>query len=250
MTSNRFYLENVNLDSLFVFLEGEEHHHLCYVARVNPRDVVWLFDSQGKSYSARVEEIHKDKTKLRILETFEKREKKNKILLAQALLKAKKMEFIIQKSVELGIVSFFPVITARSITRIEENVEKKIKRWRKIALEAAKQSNNPQLPSIFPPFSLKRLIDEVDAEKKLFFHEDKGTYLREVLLKGKGKSGSISEPPSSTIILIGPEGGWTEEETEFVVSQGYERISLGENILKSETAALSSLAMISHFWNN
>lgn len=247
MTSNRFFIRRVNPDSSFVFLEGEEHHHLSTVKRVRTKEEVWLFDEEGRTYLARVEKIEKERTKLKIIETREGKEVKVEITLAQALLKAKKMDFIIQKSVELGVMSIIPVISSRSIVKMEERGGKKLERWRKIVLEAVKQSKNPWIPSLSAPLPLGKLVKEVEAEEKLFLHEEKGAYLKNILLRemDSGKKG----PPCSVLVLIGPEGGWSEEEVELILSHGFEEVSLGRNILRSETAALSSLVLISHFWN-
>lgn len=247
MTSNSFFIRQTDSNSPYVYLEGEEHYHLSCVARICPKEKVWLFDSHGQSYLAQVEEIEKERTRLLILEKKEAEEAKTKITLAQALIKAKKMEFLIQKSTELGVASFVPVITARSLIKTEEKATKKLGRWQRIAREAVKQSKNSWLPSISPPLSLERVIKEIKAEKRLFLNEDKGKYLREILIQHRKSQRAKS--PQSAILLIGPEGGWTREEAELILANGFEEVSLGKNILRSETAALCSLALISHFWN-
>lgn len=247
MTSNRFFIRQLELNSSCVYIEGDEHHHLSIVARVKPYEKVWLFDSQGNSCLARVEEIEKEKTKLLILKKGEKEEARIKITLAQALIKAKKMEFLIQKSTELGITSFIPVITSRTMVKIEEKVEKKLERWQRIACEAVKQSKGLWIPSILPPLSLERVIEEIKVEKRLLLHENRGKYLRDILLQPiKSRREAL---PHSVLILIGPEGGWTKEEVEYILSNSFEEVSLGRSILRSETAALCSIALISHFWN-
>ena len=149
MTSNHFFVKKNDLRSSTVFLYGKEHHHLSRVARIKPDERVCLFDEQGTNYLARVEEIRKDMTRLSILEKLDKDKPKVKITLAQALLKSKKMDIIIQKSAELGVTNIIPVITARTIVKIEEKIPNKIERWKKIALEAVKQSHISFLPSIF-----------------------------------------------------------------------------------------------------
>lgn len=247
MTSNRFYINQINPQSLYVFLEGEEHHHLSHVSRIQPGDKIWLFDSSGKSYLSQVEEVMKAKTKLLLLTEKERDKMKTEITLAQSLVKSKNLEFIIQKSVELGITCFIPVMTSHSVVRMEEKIEKKLARWERIAREAVKQSGNPWVPCISPPLDLKRLVREKNAAVKLLLSENRGKYLREVLTRN-GKFYKES-PPSSVLILIGPEGGWTREEEKFILDNGFLAVSLGKNILRTETAAICSLALISHFWN-
>ncbi len=249
MTSKRFFIKKSDLRSATILLHEEEHHHLSRVARIKPEEKVWLFDEQGTSYLARVEEIRKDATRLSILEKLDKEKPKVKITLAQALIKSKKMDIIIQKSAELGITNIIPVITTRVIVKVEEKIQKKIERWNKIALEAVKQSQISFLPSILSPIPLKKLIEERHEEKKLLLSENRGKYLRDILIRNSGSELQIEEPPSSVLILVGPEGGWTEEEEKYILKHGYEAVSLGRQILRAETAALCSLALISHFWN-
>ena len=241
MTSNRFYISQVDTQSPYVFLEGEEHHHLSRVSRIQPQEEIWLFDGSGRSYLARVEEVEKEKTKLFILEEKGREKINTEIILAQSLVKSKNMEFIIQKSAELGIARFIPLMTSRSVVKIEEKIERKLGRWERIAREAVKQSGNPGVPCISPPMDLKKLIKESKTTLKLLLSENRGKYFREILAR--------KSPPSSIMILIGPEGGWTREEEEYILDNGFETVSLGKNILRTETAAICALALISHFWN-
>ncbi len=249
MTSNRFFIDQKNLKSSTVILYGEEHHHLSRVARIKPKETVWLFDGAGTSYLARVTEITRDHTRLAILEKLEKEGPKLSITLAQALIKSKNMDIIIQKATELGVTKIIPVITARSVVRVEGKIEGKMERWGKIAQEAAKQSRSSFIPSILTPMHLETLIRERKEEKKFLLSEKKGKYLRDFLIQNSASGLHRTKAPSSVLLLIGPEGGWTAEEEENALSHGYEAVSLGKAILKTETAAISSLSLISHFWN-
>ena len=246
MTSNRFSVKKNNIQTSSVILDGEEHRHLSKVARIKPRQKVWLFDEEGRNYLAEVVKIERDRTRLVILEREDAQEPSLHITLGQALIKAKKMNSIIQKATELGVAAIVPVITARTIIRIEEKEEKKLERWKKIIREAAKQSHVSFLPSIMYPVKLDKLIRECNEEKKLLLSENQGKLLRDILIPGSRKG----EPPSSVLLLVGPEGGWTDKEERFILDHGFEAVSLGNQILRTETAALSSLAMIAHFWNS
>lgn len=249
MTANRFFIRECNLQSSTAFLCGEEHHHLSRVARIKPKDKVWLFDEHGNDYLARVDEIRKDRTQLTIIERRAKDEPKIKITLAQALLKSKKMDIILQKSAELGVSTFIPVIAARSVAKIEAKIENKVERWKKIAREAAKQSGSSLQPSIFPPLSLHDFLEQRDEVKKIFLSENRGEYFRDILFKPWSRRPRIKNPPPSVVVLIGPEGGWTRGEEVDIVNHGFEAVSLGKRILRAETAAICSLSVISQFWN-
>lgn len=248
MTSIRFFIDQTELcSSSQVFLSGEEHHHLSRVARIRPKQKVWLFDSLGISYLARVDKIEKEKTTLFILRKFEPTYPRVKITLAQALVRSKKIEFILQKATELGITEFLPVLTSHSIIRIKEKKDKIKTRWQKIARAAVKQSQRTLLPLILEPLPLERVLKERKEDLKLFLNENKGQYLKEVLISSLAHS--PPKIPSSLIILVGPEGGWSHQEEKEILAAGYQAISLGPHVLRTETAALASLAMISHFWN-
>ena len=246
MTSNRFSVKKNSIQSTSIVLDGEEHFHLSKVARIKPGQEVWLFDEEGRNYLAEVVKIERDRTQLVILEREEAPRPSLPITLGQALVKAKKMNSIIQKATEIGVAAIVPVITARTIVRIEEREQKKIERWKKIIREAAKQSHVSFLPSITYPVKLDRLIQERNEEIKLLLSENQGRLLRDILIPGSRKR----KPPSSVLLLVGPEGGWTDEEERFILDHGFEAVSLGKQILRTETAALSSLAMIAHFWNS
>lgn len=249
MTSNRFAIKQNDIRSSSVFLYGEEHHHLRKVARISPKDEAWLFDEHGTHYLARVEEIRKERTRLIILEKQDASGPRVRITLAQALIKSKRMDYIIQKATEFGVTTLIPVITARTVVRIEGKTEKKLDRWKNVIRAAAKQSHISFLPSILSPMTLEKLVKERDEVKKLVLSENTGKYLRDIISQASGSSRKKEGLLSSVLILVGPEGGWTDEEEKYIVDHEYEAVSLGKQVLRTETAALSSLAMISHFWN-
>ena len=247
MTSNRFYIELNEPISNRVILQGEEHHHLSRVSRVGVNDRVQLFDGKGTSYVARVEKIGKKETELVILEKTKEAREKTRITLAQALVKSKAMEIIIQKAVELGAYDLVPVTTARSVVDVREKAAQKLSRWKKIAQEAVRQSGRSRIPDIFSPLTLKNLVATLNADRKFLLSENRGILMKEILLEYS--SSNHENIPESVIILSGPEGGWEQSEENYILENGFEAVSLGKNTLRSETASLCSLALISHFWN-
>lgn len=229
-----------------IVLSNEEHHHLSKVVRSKPNDKVWLFDEEGTKYLAIIEKIEKEKTILHILERKGKEKDKTIITLAQALVRSKQMDFILRAATELGISTFIPVITARSIVKIEKETARKVDRWIKIARESSKQCKSGLVPRILPPLPLRNFLQQVSEAKKFYLSENRGTFLRDILIANPGSQAQILS--FHVIILTGPEGGWTEEEEAMIERNGYEAISLGKNILRAETAALSAVAILSHFW--
>ena len=245
MTTHRFYIKEKLPGSTSIFLEGKEHHHLSHVARIKPGEQVWLFDDFGNQYRACVEGIEKKKTHLHILETKKKQGPEARITLAQVLLKPKNMDWVIQKATELDTHAIAPVISERTIIKIEGKQEKKMERWRRIAIEASKQSGRLSVPEILPPTNLKSFIKGEEEGKKLFLSERGGEALRDILMSPLIEN---TDTPSSVILLVGPEGGWTDIEEQDIMNSHYEAVSLGSLTLRSETAAIVSLAMVSHFW--
>jgi len=159
------------------------------------------------------------------------------------------MELILQKSTELGIDTFIPVLSALSVIKLEGKESSKVERWKKIAREAAKQCGRSCIPDISYPMSLKEVIQKRKDTRKFFLNEKSGRYIRDVLKSTICNDKDSGEQNPSVLILVGPEGGWTEQEAQDIVEGGFEALSLGGYILRSETAAISSIAMMSHFWS-
>jgi 16S rRNA (uracil1498-N3)-methyltransferase len=243
LTSNHFFIEKTRVAGKSATLEGLEHRHLSKAARCRVGDVVWLFDEEGTKYRARVEGLDPVRTTLAILEKTNSEETRTRIMIGQSLLKAKAMDFIVQKATELGAFAFIPILSSRSIAKIGEQAEKKVARWAKIAREAAKQAKTGMVPRIEPVEALAEILGSKVASKKIFLSERSGRYLRDLV------SGPSAGPPPDAIILVGPEGGWTEEEEAAIIRSGFEAASLGKSVLRAETASLSALAILTHFWN-
>ncbi len=249
MTSNRFFIQKSKLQKSTVLLTGEEHHHLHSVLRMKAGDRVWLFDEHGTEYLARLDETGQNSTRLFVIERKTQKDPSVKITLAQSLIKTQRLEFLLQKSTELGADRFLPVIAARSIVKIEGKIEKKIERWTRIVREAAKQSGNIKVPEIMTPKPLREVLEEVEDDLNIFLNERGGKYLRDILMGDHGFTEQPQGIPDSLKVLIGPEGGWTEQEEHDILDHGYAAVSLGPQTLRAETAAISCLALINHFWN-
>lgn len=248
MTSNHFLVKQKNLHPPQALLDEEEHHHLSRVLRMAPGEKVWLVDEQGNSYRAEVEEVGGRQTRLSILEKREASAGKLRLILAQALIKSKSMDLVIQKATELGVAVIIPVEAARSVVRLKDKEAGKLERWRKIAREAAKQSRRSDIPFIQPPQPYSSFLRAREEPRRLILCEDGGVILRDILAEGPGQPGHPKVP--AVVVLVGPEGGWTKEEEEQAVEKGFAAVSLGSRILRSETAALAILAAISVFWGD
>jgi len=245
LTSNHFFIKKNQVGGDSLCLEGPEHHHLSRVVRLQPHDEIWLFDEEGTKYRARIEDIGRQKTRLSLLEKTAAVPIGVRIRLGQALLKAKALEWIIQKATELSIHSFIPVLTSRCVVRLEERSEKKVQRWSQIAREASKQCRSGIVPDILAPLPLDVFLRKTEADKKLFLSEHSGRPLKDVLRLA-------AEPPAAPLdvmILAGPEGGWTADEEKSLLGRGYEAVSVSKHVLRAEIASLAAVTIIAHFWD-
>jgi len=247
LTANRFFIRKTQLNYPLAVLTGEEHHHLKDVVRIKPEENIWLFDEEGMGYLARVEEIKRDKTQLFIIEKIEEKKPFSRITLAQAFIKPAKMDLVVQKGTELGVMSFIPVVTSRTLAGMEHRVDKKHSRWKRIALEASKQCGRNSLPEIQSPITLGVLLKELGDSKRFYLDQKSDRNLKDVLIQYSSKESLC--PPDSVDILIGPEGGWTDDEERDILRHDFEAVNIGFYTLRSETAAIAAIAMINHFWN-
>jgi 16S rRNA (uracil1498-N3)-methyltransferase len=217
-----------------ITVTGDEARYLNNVLRMHRGDALIVFGPDGVSASTRLTGVSKGEVKLEVLEILPSRtETESGIVLVQGLLKkGSKMELVIEKATELGVSAIVPVITRRSqLKRVG-----KLERWNRIALEAARQSGRTTTPHIHEPVEFKKFIEGVDDKLKGFiFYEEESDDLK-----------ITDRPlPENPYILIGPEGGFTSSEVEQAKAVGFISRSLGQNILRAETAAISALTLVS-----
>jgi 16S rRNA (uracil1498-N3)-methyltransferase len=227
-----------------VELEGREHHHLSRVARVQAGERIWLVDEEGGGYYAEVEGVGEQSTRLRIIDRREGQPPALRLVLMQALLKPKAMDWLIQKATEVGVSVIIPTSAERSLSHLEDQAGKKAARWAAIVREAAKQCRSRFLPEIRPLCSLRDALLGERTSRLFYLSERGGRPLRDVLGEGfKGSSGD------SVLLGVGPEGGWTVSEEETLRDGGCQALSLGDRILRAETAALCAASAVLLLWN-
>ena len=232
----RFFVESVEND--FIEINGDDARHISLSLRMKKGESLVLCDGKGREAEAVIREAFPESVVLDITERRDSiAEPKTEVVLYQALPKFDKLEYIIQKSVELGVSKIVPVLSSRCISRPDEKtMKKKLERLRKIADEAAKQSGRGKLPEVGELLSFKNAVAEmVKAETPIFFFEHAEYPLHEIMEKRRG--GKIA-------MMVGSEGGFSDEEAEYAKEKGALIASLGPRILRCETAPVAALSAI------
>ena len=238
----RFFVDRQPENGLLV-LRGEDAHHAGRVLRLRQGEALTLCDGEGIDYDCTVEQIEKDAVLCRVRDRHPAAtEPGQRLTLFMALPKGDKMEFIVQKAVELGVSEIVPYLSKNCVSR-PDKTDKKVERWRKIAVEAAKQCGRGVLPAVHavvPAAEAVRLAAQ--AETALFLYEnEKQTGLRDALAGGVGKTVSL---------MVGPEGGFAPEEAAAAKEAGLVSVSLGTRILRCETAPVAALAAVLYAGGN
>ena len=239
MTRRRFHAppSAFNFADKTVTLAADEARHLHDVLRLKIDDEVYVFDGVGREFCCTVMSAKRDAAELWIEDEVDpaKPESPLHLRLCVALLKGEKFDLVVQKTTELGVDRIVPLITryADIHLRDEADASKRVARWQRIALEAAKQSGRACVPEISAPVSFSSLFDRVE-----------GLY---VMFSERGGGALDSLPRSRTLTaLIGSEGGWSDKELEQVRAHNLHVVTLGGRILRAETAAITITALLQH----
>ncbi len=239
-----FFVSSKDIKGNEVLITGNEAKHIITVLRKREGDKIDIFDGYGNEFRVRILEVDRaaglPRVKAEIITQKRKEaEPKLKISLFQSIPKGNRLDFIIQKSTEIGISEIVPITTERTIVRLDcKRIKQRALRWQKIAREAAKQSRRSTIPKVSPVLDFSQALKEFSARKTqmgiIAWEMEEKSHLREVLRSSVG--GGISKLPLA--IFIGPEGGFTPEEVEEARRAGVVPVSLGSRILRTETAGL------------
>ena len=209
--------------------------HVGVVLRMQPDDELTLFCGDNREFSANIISVHKKKVMVTITAVKNvNRESPRHIHLAQAISKGDRMEWVIQKAVELGVTSITPLFTKYCVVKLDaERLAKKQAQWQAIAIAACEQSGRTQLPMVHSACSLDDYLQACDASIKLVLHPHVAKSWREYTFS----EGDIS-------LLIGPEGGLSDEEVSYAKTHNFQSLCLGPRILRTETAAVAALSVL------
>lgn len=239
----RFFVPSANFDGDTVRITGDDARHIARALRMAVGETVTVCDMHGTTHTCVLEKITDDGSTARIVESVPSdTEPPYPITLYQAFPKGDKMDVIVQKAVESGACAIVPFLSERCVSRPDEkSAEKKIARWQRIALEAAKQCGRGIIPAVRRPLTYAQMLEEASAASlPLFCYEGDGTAsLREVLAADTGGTRSIS-------LVIGSEGGFSGDEAAAAVQHGFHLCGLGRRILRCESASGFALACIAY----
>ncbi len=226
-----------------VTLERAASQHLLTVLRLKPGAALVLFDGSGCEFEARLDAD--DNRRARILVTAEcsrHSESPLRISLAQGISRGERMDYTLQKAVELGITEIVPVVTERSVVRLNaEHAQRKREHWQRLVISACEQSGRVRIPPVHVPLSYTDFLRQpTDAAHKLLLDPEGSLTL------------NMLERPANALIhlLVGPEGGLSKAEKARALATGYAGVRLGPRILRTETAALVALSLLQGSWGD
>jgi 16S rRNA (uracil1498-N3)-methyltransferase len=236
----RFFIAPSQVSGSRISVTDEDVRHIAAVLRMKIGDALLLCDGQGTEYQAAIAELSKSEIKADIVSQSSRASTGPRITLGQGLPKSDKMDWIVQKATELGVSDIVPLVTERTIVKIRDE-EKRISRWQKIAREAAMQSDRLDIPQIGTVVGFKVFLRALNPEPGtllLLPWEESSAPIKDVLTQHAGAA--------QIIVLIGPEGGFSSAEASMAREKGFHALSLGPNILRTETAAIAVLSMLTY----
>lgn len=216
-------------------------HHVIHVLRLQVGAALTLFDGRGVEYAAQIRRI--DKTGLTLGVTARRevcRESPLTAVLAQGISSGERMDYTVQKCVELGVSAIQPLITQRSVVRLSgERAARRVAHWQSIAAAACEQCGRNLLPAVLPVLSLTQWLGTQGSGARYLLSPHGGTRL-----------GETARPAGAVTLLVGPEGGWNESETAAADVAGFTPLALGPRVLRTETAAVAALAAMQALWGD
>jgi 16S rRNA (uracil1498-N3)-methyltransferase len=225
-----------------VALPPNAAHHASSVLRLRPGDAVTLFDGSGGEYGARIERMTSRAVDVVVGEhRASERESPLAVTLVQAVIAAERMDYVIQKSVELGVSEVAPVTCARGVTRLDANrAQRRVEHWRQIAIASCEQCGRNRVPNVEAPSDLTTWLRRAStAHARLLLTPSAQTAL-----------GDLDAPGNGIELLVGPEGGFTAEEEAAALHAGFRAIRVGPRVLRTETAGPAMLAAMNALWGD
>lgn len=219
-------------------IEGDAAIHIVRVLRLEPGDALTVFDGRGGEHAARIESIRKGAVVVAVEErSAATRESPLALTLVQGVSRGERMDWVVQKSTELGVTRIVPVLTERSVVKLDATqAERKRLHWQGVAIAACEQSGRDRIPGVDEPLTLAEFLGKAS-----------GRATRVLLSPAGGRRiAELPRPEGDVVVLIGPEGGLAETEQRAALAAGFIAVRLGPRVLRTETAALAALTLLQH----
>jgi len=218
-------------------------HHAARVLRLVPGDPVRIFSGDGSEWAARIAAVAKSGVTVLVSERFERDvEASLTVTLAQGISARERMDFTLQKAVELGVAQIQPLETQRSVVRLkEERASRRVEHWQNLVIAACEQCGRNRIPEVLGIEAFSNwlgTLDSADSRQRLLLSPAAQTRLRDLA------------PPAGVVLLVGPEGGLAAEEQELAQACGFTPVRLGPRVLRTETAALAAVAAMHALWGD
>ncbi len=242
---HRFIISSVPAEKSTVWLDAKESHHARNVLRVKEGESVEVLDGLGGKFQAVVAGFEEGRVGLLVGRRSEEKAQRLLITLAPAVIKPERMEWMLEKACELGIAEWRPILTERNAVQLSrERWVSKTERWRKIARESCKQCGQARIPVLNEPILFKDLLAQKEEFDAIWIPtlEVPGEDLRSAMVK--------TPHAQKVLVLIGPEGDFTQKEVQKAVSLGAKAVTLGPRVLRAETAALYLLSAAQFFYGS
>ena len=237
MARRRFFVDAIQRGHAQI--TDQDAHHLTRVLRVEPGQKFEISDNRNV-YLAEVETARKDLVIFAILNEIAAPEPRVQTALFASIIRFERFEWMLEKATELGVSAITPIQTDRSEKGLEHAAGKRLGRWNRIAREASEQSRRRRLPVIESPILLEHALKTADGYRYAL-EEGEAPPILSVLPDAR-------QPGDRVALLVGPEGGWTDRERTAIAAAGWSPVSLGQNILRAETAAVAALAIVNAVW--
>jgi len=236
----RFYQDTAFAVNSTISLDESAVQHIARVLRMKPSEQICLFNGDGNEYTGRLIVVEKRCVNVLIESaSAPARTSSLKVEIGQSISKGDRMDYAVQKSTELGMHSFSPLLSERSEVRLKaDRLLKKQQQWQQLAISACEQSLRTDIPTINATQPLTQWVEDCDAQLKLVLHHHSVTPLTEL------------SPPSSVALLIGPEGGLSEAEVAMAINAGFKAVAFGPRVLRTETAPIAAQAILQYMWGD
>lgn len=241
MSSPRFYLDQTLAPGARFSLPPGPARHAARALRLGVDDAITLFNGRGGEYAARIERIHKDEVAVAVTGFAEiERESRLQIRLAQGISSGERMDYTLQKAVELGVAAIQPIAAKRSVVKLAgERADKRVAHWQGVVASACEQCGRNRVPEVAPPLPLAQWLGGHGGGRLLFLSPQAERRLAE-----------LPPPTGIDCLVAGPEGGFEADEIAALKAVGAVPVRLGPRVLRTETAALAALAAMQTLWGD